>query len=65
MSEPLGPRELRKRIIRSRGMEEKIDWARWAVCAVVGHAYRDVPGHAYIERCKRCGRLEPIRRPDE
>jgi hypothetical protein len=46
-------------------MEEKIDWARWAVCAVVGHAYRDVPGHAYIERCKRCGRLEPIRRPDE
>jgi hypothetical protein len=65
MSEPTGPRELRKIAIWRRGMEEKINWAWWTICAVVGHAYQDVPGHPYIECCKRCGRLEPIRRPDE
>jgi hypothetical protein len=62
---PMNPYELRKRIIHSRGMEEKVNWAWWTVCAVVGHALRDVPGHPYILRCNRCGRLDPIRRPDE
>jgi hypothetical protein len=65
MSEPMGPRELRKRIIQSRGMEEEVRWVWWTVCKIVGHDFRDVPDHAYILRCERCGRLNPIRRPDE
>jgi hypothetical protein len=65
MSEPTGPRELRKIIIRRRGMEEKVNWAWWTVCKIVGHDFQDVPGHSYIVRCERCGRLDPIRRPDE
>jgi hypothetical protein len=64
MSE-LGPRDFRKRIIAERGMEEKVDWARWTVCVVVGHDFRDVPARPYVLRCERCGRLNPIRRPDE
>ena len=65
MSEPRGPDDLRKTAIQERGMEERVSWAWWAVCAFVGHDFQDVSGHPYILCCERCGRLNPIRRPDE
>jgi hypothetical protein len=61
----MGPDDLRKIEIQRRGMEEKVNRAWWTVSAVVGHDFRTVPGHPYILRCKRCGRLDPIRRPED
>jgi hypothetical protein len=65
MWDPMGPDDLRKIAIQRRGMEEKVNRAWWTVCAVVGHDFRTVPGHPYILRCERCGRLNPIRRPED
>jgi hypothetical protein len=65
MWEPMGPDDLRKIEIQRRGMEEKVNWAWWTVCAAVGHDFRTVPGHPYILRCERCGRLDPIRLPED
>jgi hypothetical protein len=61
----MGPDELRKLAIHREGMEEKVNRAWWTVCAVVSHDFRTVPGHPYILRCERCGRLDPIRRPED
>ena len=61
----MGPNELRRIAIQREGMEEKVNRAWWTVCAVVSHDFRTIPGHPYILRCGRCGRLSPLRRPEE
>jgi hypothetical protein len=61
----MGPDDLRKVAIQRRGMEEKVHWAWWTVCAVIGHDFRTIPERPYILRCERCGRLNPIRRPED
>jgi hypothetical protein len=43
---------------------EKINWAWWILCAVIGHKEVRVPGR-YLLICRRCGRLNPIRPPDD
>jgi hypothetical protein len=45
--------------------EEKITWRWWIFCLVAGHDYQPVPGRRYLKMCRRCGRLEAIRPPDE
>ena len=61
----MGPGELRKLAIAERtSAVEKINWFKWPICVLAGHSYLEHPGR-YLLECRRCGRLEPIRRPDE
>ncbi len=62
---PLMTDQLRELAIADRTSDvEKINWFKRPVCMLLGHAYFEQVGR-YLLECGRCGRLEPIRRPDE
>jgi hypothetical protein len=61
----MGPDDLRKHAIEDRtSAVERINWFKWPICVLLGHAYVEHSGR-YLKECRRCGRLEPIRRSDE